>query len=44
MLEAVFRGEEHVGEFGFLSGFEIVNISQENAVLLKELIRTIVRY
>lgn len=43
MLEAVFRWEEHVGEFGFLAGFEIVNISQDNAALLKELIRTIVR-
>ena len=42
MLEAVFRWQEHVGEFGFLAGFEIVNISQGNAARLKELIRTIV--
>ena len=41
MLEAVFRWEECVGDC--LAGFEIVNISHEDAARLKELIRTIVR-
>jgi len=43
MFEAIFRWEEHAGEVGFLAGFEIVGISQDNAVRLKELIRTIIR-
>ncbi|MBI4964980.1 MAG: PilZ domain-containing protein [Desulfomonile tiedjei] len=42
VLEAVFRWEEPEGDADFLAGFEIVNISQGNAVLLRELIRTIV--
>jgi hypothetical protein len=43
ILEVAFRWMERVGDSDFLAGFEILSTSQRDAVLLRELIRTIVR-
>jgi hypothetical protein len=43
VLEAAFRWVERVGDTDFLAGFEILSISQQDSIRLRELIRTIVR-
>jgi hypothetical protein len=41
-FDAAFRWVERVGDTDFLAGFEILSISQQDSIRLRELIRTIV--